>query len=329
MANSPGGMSVRLNQERIVLLIAVALFLVFSLALPGFLGIDNLLSLVQSVSILGILGAGIALTIIGRGIDLSMVATMAMGAGWLFLMRNEGYPVVAALAIVLTAAIVIGLINGFLVAYAEVPAIFTTLAMATVIYGFFRLALVPTDVVHLPIDGDLFARIGAVRVAGVPGSVVVFAIVCVAVSLLLRFTGPGRYIYAIGDNPLTSRVTGVPVRPVIMLKYVLSSVVALIAGIVMATAVSSVNTRVATSTMIYDVVLIVVLGGIGLSGGKGRIINVVVGTLLIGILINGMVIMDMSYTTQNMIKGGILLVAIIVDSIMNPRDEQTSQQGDI
>ena len=89
------------------------------------------------------------------------------------------------------------------------------------------------------------------------------------------------------------------------------------------------NTRVANSTMVYDVILVVVIGGVGLSGGKGGVRNVIVGTLLIGTLLNGMTIMDIPYTIQNITKSSILLVAIVADSIMNPRDEQTSQQGDI
>jgi ribose transport system permease protein len=89
------------------------------------------------------------------------------------------------------------------------------------------------------------------------------------------------------------------------------------------------NTRVATSTMVYDVILVVVIGGVGLSGGKGSVRNVLVGTLLVGTLLNGMTIMDIPYTFQNIVKSLILLVAIVTDSLLNPRDEQTSQQGDI
>jgi ribose transport system permease protein len=89
------------------------------------------------------------------------------------------------------------------------------------------------------------------------------------------------------------------------------------------------NTRLANSTMIYDVILVVVIGGIGLSGGKGGIRNVIIGTLLVGTLINGMTMLDLSYTEQKIIKSLILLVAVVVDSIVNPRDEQTAQQGDI
>ena len=81
--------------------------------------------------------------------------------------------------------------------------------------------------------------------------------------------------------------------------------------------------------MIYDVILVVVLGGIGLSGGKGGVRNVIVGSLLIGTLLNGMTIMDMPVTVQNLIKGMMLLIAITIDTMLNPRDEQVSQQGDI
>jgi ribose transport system permease protein len=132
-----------------------------------------------------------------------------------------------------------------------------------------------------------------------------------------------------GENYLAARITGIPTRPMIVIQYVLSSVIAFIAGIVTAAAVTSMNSRVVNSTLIYDVILVVVVGGIGLSGGKGGIRNVIVGTLLIGILLNGMTILDIPFTLQNLIKSAILLVAILVDSAINPRDEQTGQQGDI
>src|SRR5205823_2383201 len=105
--------------------------------------------------------------------------------------------------------------------------------------------------------------------------------------------------------------------------------IAFVAGLTMATAVSSMSTRVVNSTLIYDVILVVVLGGVGLSGGRGNVRNVLVGTIFVGILQNSMTILDLQYTTQNVLKGVLLLLAIIADSIINPRDEQTEQQGDI
>ena len=104
---------------------------------------------------------------------------------------------------------------------------------------------------------------------------------------------------------------------------------ALGAGLVMAASVNSMPTRIYNSTMIYDVILVVVLGGIGLSGGRGGVGNVAIGTLLIGTLLNGMTIMDVSYSAQNLIKGVVLLAAILIDSFVNPRNEETAQQGDI
>lgn len=97
----------------------------------------------------------------------------------------------------------------------------------------------------------------------------------------------------------------------------------------MAASIDSMPTRIYNSTMIYDVILVVVLGGIGLSGGRGGVVNVVIGTALIGTLLNGMTIMDVSYSAQNLIKGLILLIAILIDSFLNPRNEETAQQGDI
>jgi ribose transport system permease protein len=132
-----------------------------------------------------------------------------------------------------------------------------------------------------------------------------------------------------GDNPLRARIAGVPTRPMILLQYVLSASIAFLAGLLLATLVGTMNTRIVNSTMVYDVILVVVLGGVVLSGGRGGLVNVVVGTILIGILLNGMTIMNVSYSIQNLIKGFILLTAIIIDTYLNPRDEQTSQQGDI
>jgi ribose transport system permease protein len=110
---------------------------------------------------------------------------------------------------------------------------------------------------------------------------------------------------------------------------VITGLIAYLAGIVMAANVSGMNTRIYNSTMIYDVLLVVVLGGIGLSGGRGGVRNVLVGTALVGILLNGMTIMNIGYTAQNLIKSVILLGAIVIDTLINPRDEQTAQQGDI
>lgn len=320
---------VRFDQERVVIAISVLLVIFFSCALRGFLDINNLLSLLQSVTVLGILAIGMGVVVIGRGIDLSVVAAMVFSAGWSFALYSSGMQIDLALLCGLGLALLIGMTNGFLIAYAEVPTLFATLAVAIGVAGVGRLFLIQQDNVYVTGDLGWVGKVGGGRIFDVPASVLVFAVIALLASVALRRTKYGRFIYAMGDNPLAARLNGVAVRPMIVLIYTLSAATAYAAGIVMATTVSTVNTRLVGSTMIYDIILVVVIGGIGLSGGRGGIRNVVAGTILVGFLLNGMTIMDISYAVQNIIKGLILLVAVVLDSVLNPRDEQTSQQGDI
>jgi ribose transport system permease protein len=319
----------RMNQEQIVAQIAVVAFVVFSILVPNFLSTANVTSLVQNVSILGILAMGMAISIIGRGIDLSMVASMAVSVAWMLVELNADRPMGEALGYAVGFSIAVGAINGALIAYVEVPAIFATLAMGTAVYGFGKVFLVSADVNYLPESWKWLAALATSRPLGIPVTVIVFALVGGVAYLFLRNTREGRFIYMLGDNPLTARTTGLPVRLLIVLQYVLTSLIALLAGLLMAMLVASMNTRIVSSTLVYDVILVVVLGGVGLSGGRGGIKSVLVGTLLIGVLLNGMTMLDLSYTAQNVIKALILLVALILDTIVNPRDEQTTQQGDI
>jgi ribose transport system permease protein len=317
------------SQERIVLAISVCLFIVFGIALPGFLEPQNLIALVQSVSILGILGIGMAITIIGRSIDLSIISTMAMSVAWVFYLLSIGVPLVQALLYGYLYVIAIAVVIGFLVAYAEIPAIFATLAMISAIYGFSRVVLVDIDLVFLPEHFGWLREFGGGYVLGMPVPVIAFAAVSLIVHVFLKYTKVGLWIRMAGDNPLKARIAGVPTRPLIILQYMISGSIGFFAGLLLATLVATMNTRMANSTMVYDVILVVVLGGVVLSGGRGGVVNVIVGTLLIGILLNGMTILNISHSIQNLLKGVILLVAIMIDSYLNPRDEQTSQQGDI
>jgi ribose transport system permease protein len=319
----------RWSQEQIVFALAMLLCVAFAIALPGFLTGSNLLNLVRSVSILGMLGVAMGLVIIGRGIDLSLVATMAIAVAWTLQLTQSGTPLGPALLLGLCLSLAVGALNGVLIAYVEIPAIFATLAMGTVVYGFGRYFLFDLDVVYLPEGADRLRVIGQGELLGIPTPILMFAAVCGATALFLRHARAGRYLRAVGDNLAAARITGVPVRPIVMAKYMLSALIGYAAGLVMAASVASMNIRVANSTLVYDVVLVVVLGGIGLSGGRGGVRNVVVGTLLIGVLFNGMTILDIQYTVQNLIKGVILLAAIVIDTLINPRDEQTAQQGDI
>lgn len=320
---------VRPTQEAIVLLVALALFAGFAALVPGFLQPGNLIALVRAVSVLGILAIGMGVVVIGRGIDLSAVAVMALSVAWMLALLNDGWSLPAAAGLALGAVVLVGVLNGVLIAYAEVPPIFTTLAMAAFVYGFGRSVLITQDLITLPEDETVLRGIGALHWGPVPVEIVLFAVIGVLAALMLRFTRFGRFTYLMGDNPIAARSMGLPVRPMVVGQYVLSAVIAFLAGAVTAANLLSMNTRIVNSQLLYDIILVVVIGGIGLSGGRGGVRNVVVGTLLIGILSNGMTILDVPDLYQKLVKALVLLAAIIIDSLLNPRDEQTDTQGDI
>jgi ribose transport system permease protein len=319
----------RFGQQGIVFALFAVLFALFSVTLPGFATSQNMLTLLQNVAVLGILGLAMAIVVIGRGIDISLIAALAVPPGLVLQMVQDGHSLASAVVAALALSIVMGLVNGWLIAYAEVPSLFTTLATGILVAGLGQATLFQVDVVQWSDGMKGFDKLGQGAVFGIPTPIIMFALACLVVTFILRATRWGAYIYAIGDNPNGARVTGIPTRPIIMLQYVLAAMIGCVAGLILAASVNSMPTRIFNSTLIYDVILVVVLGGIGLSGGRGGVLNVIIGTLLIGTMLNGMTIMDVSYSAQNLIKGVVLLVAVIADSFLNPRNEETAQQGDI
>lgn len=317
------------DQLKIVTLLFLAIFVVYALLLPGFLTVGNLLTLMRTVAVLGILGLGMAIVVIGRGIDLSMIASLAVPSALVLMLAANGYSLFVALGLGLCMAIAIGILNGILVAYAEIPSLFTTLAVGIGIAGVGQIGLFDYEIVSWPPELDVIAWIGRGSIAGLPYSVLAFLATAILVGIFLRGTRPGLFVYASGDNPGAARLTGISLRPVIVMQYVMSSCIAFFAGMVLSASSASMDTRIFNLTWIYDVILVVVLGGIGLSGGRGGVTNVIIGTLLIGTVMNGLTIMDVSFEMQNLVRGLVLLLAVLADSLINPRNEETAQQGDI
>jgi ribose transport system permease protein len=315
------------NQEQIVLLLTVALLIVFGLTLNGFATVTNLLNLLRSISILGILGLGMGLIVISRGIDLSEVAIMAGPWAIALIQMQQGMPIAAAAGLALAIALAIGLVNGVMVAFVEAPALFVTLAAGFVIYGL-AFWFAPAWVVYVPQDVPSLMFLGAGRIFGIPVPILVFAVTATAMQLFLSRTSVGRFIYAQGDNPEAARLTGIALRPLIVLEYVLVAFLAWLAGLVWIGTTGSIQMAITQGTMIFDVVLVVVIGGISLIGGRGSVYSVVVGCVLIGTLLNAFTIMDVNSEVQNIIKGMVLLAAIVLDNFLHPRDEETARQGD-
>ena len=243
----------RFNQQEIVFAVFAVLFLAFSVFLRGFLTPENMLTLLQNVAVLGILGLAMAIVVIGRGIDISLIAALAVPPGLVLQMVQNGHSLPASLLTAVLLTIAFGLVNGWLIAYAEVPSLFATLATGLLLAGLGQAALFQLDVVQWSDGMKGFERLGQGTIAGIPTSIVMFAIACVVVAFLLRQTRWGAYIYAIGDNPYAARVTGIPSRPIIVLQYVVAALIGCFAGLVMAASVNSMPTRVFNSTLIYEI----------------------------------------------------------------------------
>lgn len=301
---------------------------VFSVALNGFLTVGNLLALARNVSVLGILALGMAIVVIGRGLDLSQVASMATSTAIAMTLMNAGVATPLALLIGLLLAVSVGALNGWLISVVEMPPLLTTLASGLAVLGTTRLTVVPHFIVNLSAGHDDFLRLGGNIAGSIPVPILVFAATAMAVHFFLSRTVPGRWIYAHGDNPEAARLTGLPTRPLTMLEYGLCAAIGYVGGVVMISQTALMHLQVVESTLIFDVIMVVVLGGVSLVGGRGNVMSVAVGTLLVGVLLNGMTIMDVDVQTQNIVKGVVLLVAIVLDSLLHPRDEETSKQGD-
>jgi len=323
------------NQELIILIVTILIFAGFSIFLDKFFSTGNLLTLMRSVSILGILSIAMAVVVISKGIDLSLIATLAIGTALASVLSSPDVlpfidlPFIYAVLLGFLFTVMLCAITGILVAYWDMASVFVTLAMAGVIYGLGRTLFIGDELNYLPEDAVWLEYLGRGQLFGIPMPIICFLSLALVMHLVLTKTTFGKFVYSIGDSGLAARTAGVPVRPILVMIFILAGLVAYFAGLLTAGAISSINTRMVSGSLIYDVLLVVVVGGIGLSGGKGGMHNVILGTLLIGTLLNGMVIMDISFIVQNLIKGIILLIAIMTDTILNPRDEQTTQQGDI
>jgi ribose transport system permease protein len=322
------GVLTKVSQEQIVLVVVVALFVVFGVTLDGFLHLNNLVNLVRSVSSLGIFGVAMAVVVIARGMDLSLIASMGVATAVAVQLMHTQVSTPVALLAGLAIVLVMGMLNGFLIAFAEIPALFATLASGLLVYGLARTTVLDGLIAELPGDRHFVLALGQGTLLGVPVPIIVFVVTAVLAQLVLSRTKAGRFVYAHGDNAGAAALTGIAVRPFTVLEYVASATIGFVGGLVVAGSVGGLNTQVIDSTLIYDVLLVVVVGGISLVGGRGSVLSVVAGTALIGVMLNGMTILNMNTHEQDIVKGLILLAALVLDNRLHPRDEETVRQGD-
>ncbi len=301
-------------RSKAIWLVLLILFVGFAAANDKFLSSNNLFTIARQVSMFGIAAVGMTFVILIGGIDLAAGSVITLvNVVCAYLMVKMNFSMIAAVLASLVLATAIGMLNGTMVAKIGMPAIIATFSTQIIFEG---LAYILSG--GTPIYGfdTRFKIIGQGYVGPVPVPVIIMAVCFGVGAFILNKTYFGRYFYAVGGNEEASRLSGIKVQSIKFLIYALSGLFAGIAGVVMLSRTNSAQPT-AGKGFEFDVITCVVLGGVSVNGGLGSISGVIAGTLIIGILTNGMVLMNVSTYMQMVVKGIVLILAVGFDSLQN------------
>jgi inositol transport system permease protein len=307
-----------------ILFILLGLVLVLSIATPSFLQPQNLINVVRQISVIGLLAIGVTVVIISTGIDLSLgsvlalasvvAASVAQSPDWARPMYpGLQLPVLVAFGAGLAVGALCGLINGALIAGFRIPPFIATLGMMTAARG---VALIYSN--GRPISGlkEEFNFIGQGSILGIPVPIIILAIVAVGAHLMLHNTRFGRHVYAVGGNEQAARVSGLNLTRIKILIYVFAGLLAGLGGLVLSARIGSGQPTLGQGAEL-DAIAAAVIGGTSFAGGIGTIWGTLVGALIIGVINNGLDLLNVSPFSQQVVKGVIIVIAIIIDERKN------------
>lgn len=292
------------------LLAEVVLFAVLS---PYFFTTDNLLNITLQVSITAIIAAGMTFVILTGGIDLSVGSMVAFSGVVAALVLHMETSYAIALTLAILAGLAIGGLSGWtagrLITRFRVAPFIVTLALMTVWRGSAFTVTEGRPVWGLP---EGFSSIASARLLAIPAPTLIMAAVFVIAHIVLNSTRYGRYVYAVGGNREAARLAGVPVNSILTSVYVLSGLLSAVSGLLLA---SRMNSGQPNSGLMYelDVIAAVVVGGTSLNGGRGTIVGTLIGTLLIGVLRNGLNLLNVGSYVQQILVGVVIVLAVLMD----------------
>lgn len=287
-------------------------FLLLCLALTllsdRFLTASNLLNVLRQATINGIIAVGMTYVILTAGIDLSVGSVLALATVVAADLMQTGLPVPLGVLVGLGVGTLLGAINGLLIARTGIPPFVVTLGMMTVARG---LALTYTQ--GRPITGlpASFTFLGAGFLGPIPMPIVLFAIVFGVGYFVLARTVFGEWVYALGDNPVAARLTGLPTRRVTALVYVISGFLAALAGLILVARLNSAQPT-AGQGFEFDAIAAVVVGGTSFAGGEGGLFGTLLGVLIIQVLNNGLNLLNVSPLWEGVVKGVVIALALLL-----------------
>jgi ribose transport system permease protein len=308
----------------------IALFLLclgLSLLSDKFLSVSNLWNVMRQISVNICISTGMTLIVLTAGIDLSVGSVLALcGAVTAGLLKNGielpannlyiGFTILGAVVAGLLTGALLGAFNGWAITKFKVPPFVATLAMLTVARGFTMLWTQGFPISGL---GDTFLYFGTGWFLGIPVPVWISGIIVLAAVFVTEKTRLGRYIYAIGGNESASRLSGINVNQVKIIVYTIAGALAAVGGIMVTSRLDSAQPNAGISFEL-DSIAAVVIGGTSLSGGRGSILGTVQGAIIIGVLNNGLVLLNVSPFWQQVVKGLVILLAVIIDKSSSQND---------
>lgn len=296
-------------------LLLVYLILISGLSLLSnrFLTSSNQINILRQATINGIVAVGMTLVILTAGIDLSVGSVLALSAVIGADLLKRGIPVPVAVLAALGVGALAGLVNGIIITRGKIPPFIATLGMLTVARG---LTLMYTG--GQPFTGfpATFREIGAGTVGPIPMPIIIAGLVFIVVSIMLRRTRYGEYIYLLGDNPVAARLAGINTDLMITLVYILSGLCAALAGLILIARLDSAQPVIGQGYE-FNAIAAVVVGGTSFSGGEGTLFGTLLGTLLIETLGNGLNLLNVSPLWEQVVKGVVIALALLSYKALN------------
>jgi ribose transport system permease protein len=300
-----------LNRLLLIVLIVVEI-IIFANLTPYFFQLDNFLPVGRQIATLGIVAIGQTLCILNGGFDLSVGGTAALSGvvvGAIASPSMLGLPYIVALPAGLLVAIIIGFINGTLITRFRVSPLITTISMSFILGGVVIL------ITKQPITANTaaFKFLGATTLGSInfPLPIVILLVLYVLFGFILKFTRTGRHLYCTGGNQKAAEVAGINTKRVMMKTYILSSLLAGVAGIILASRIATANPSIGSSYALESIAA-AVLGGTILAGGEGSVFGAFLGVVLIGILSNGLIMVGAPQAFRDIATGIVLIVAVII-----------------
>lgn len=287
----------------------VLLCIVITIVTPNFLSVSNITNVFTQVSVNAIIAIGMTFVILTGGIDLSVGSTLAISSAvGASIVKSTGN-VFLAIIVAAVIGIAVGLINGLLVSKGKLQAFIVTLATMTIFRGATLVFTDGTPISKLP---EAFVKIGNGKLGFMPIPVIITIIIAIIAVYALSQTRFGRYLYALGGNEDASRLSGINTDKIKTLVYVVSGFASAITGVIITSRIGSASPNAGTGFEL-DAIAAVVIGGTSLAGGEGTITGTLIGALIIGVLNNGLNLMNVSPFYQSIVKGLVILIAVLLD----------------